>query len=162
MYDKLNYKIGDILNCTEDILVHQVNTRGIMGAGLALQLRNLYPLMYSGYKSWCDGKEDLLGEVHFYFHDPKRTGNPVRIIASVFAQNSFGRDKNKVYTDYDALREGLLKVSQMSRRMKLTTAIPYGLGCGLANGDWNIVLPMIESHETFVNRFTTIYKLPNA
>jgi hypothetical protein len=29
-------------------------------------------------------------------------------------------------------------------QMKLSIAIPYGIGCGLADGDWTIVSIMIE------------------
>lgn len=33
---------GNILECTENIIVHQVNVQGIMGGGVARQLANQY------------------------------------------------------------------------------------------------------------------------
>lgn len=39
----------------------------------------------------------------------------------------------------------------------LTIAMPYGIGCGIANGDWNIVCKIIE--EIFSDYNVTLYKL---
>jgi len=153
---------GDILNCTEDIICQQVNCQGVMGSGLARQLRDKYPKMFVQYKSWCKfakTPEALLGNVHFYYHDPYDTGYPVKVIANIFGQLTYGRVPNTIYTDYEALATGFLKVSQMARETKKTTAIPYGMGAGLAGGDWGTVLAMIESRETFINKFVTIYRL---
>lgn len=36
-------KQGNILNCNEDIIVHQVNVQGVMGGGVARQLKLQYP-----------------------------------------------------------------------------------------------------------------------
>ena len=153
---------GNILNATEDIICQQVNCQGTMGSGLARQLRARYPKMFVQYKSWCNfasTPEALLGTVHFYYHTLEDSDYPVKIVANIFGQLTYGREPNVIYTDYDALGSGLVKVSQVARATKKTTAIPYGLGCGLAKGDWNRVLPMIESRETFINKFVTIYRL---
>jgi len=40
---------GSLLEASENIIVHQVNCQGAMGSGIALQLRNKYPLMYLSY-----------------------------------------------------------------------------------------------------------------
>ena len=40
---------------------------------------------------------------------------------------------------------------------KLSVAIPYGIGCGIANGDWNIVYKIIE--KVFQECDVTLYKL---
>lgn len=52
-------------------------------------------------------------------------------------------------TDYDALRSCLQSLKDTvthSNETKNHTsiAIPYGIGCGLAGGDWAIVEGMIE------------------
>lgn len=39
-------------------------------------------------------------------------------------------------------------------------AFPFGFGCGLANGDWEIVSQMIETY--FKDMDVTIYQLPPA
>ncbi|WP_223260709.1 hypothetical protein [Bacillus sp. LNXM65] len=34
---------GNILEASEDIICHQVNCKGVMGAGLAKQIKSKYP-----------------------------------------------------------------------------------------------------------------------
>lgn len=48
---------GDILTVTHGIIAHQCNCRGVMGAGLALQVRNKYSKVYSEYiDAYKEGK----------------------------------------------------------------------------------------------------------
>ena len=160
--EKVRIVLGNILDAPEDIIVQQVNCQGVMGAGLAKQLRDAYPLMFVQYKARCNLRSspaDLLGTVHWYYHDPELTGIPKKIIANIFGQLYYGRSTGVRYTDYDALAAGFLEVSRVARNRKLSVAIPYGIGCGLGGGKWETVLAMIESRHTFVNRFVTIYRL---
>lgn len=52
---------GDILSKrSEDELTYicqQVNCRGVMGAGLALQIRNKWPVVYRRYLGLCYGSD---------------------------------------------------------------------------------------------------------
>ena len=47
---------GDILNITEGIIRQQVNCMGVMGSGLAKQIRNKYPRVYQKYKDFLNDK----------------------------------------------------------------------------------------------------------
>lgn len=38
---------GNLLESDCDIICHQTNTLGIMGGGIALQIKNKYPLLYN-------------------------------------------------------------------------------------------------------------------
>lgn len=49
---------GDILQASEDIIGHQVNCQGVMGAGLAKQIRNKYPHVYDEYRKLCSSTEN--------------------------------------------------------------------------------------------------------
>ena len=75
-------KIGNILYCTEDIIVHRVNVMGVMGGGLARQLADHYPGLEKAYAIYCKLHNnrfiDLCGDV-FYYKDGK-------IIANIFSQ----------------------------------------------------------------------------
>lgn len=151
---------GDILDAKEDIIVHQVNCQGIMGAGLALQLRRKYPEMYYDYVRYCkdnaDNKKELLGKARFFYvTDDKH--NLEKVIVSIFGQLGYGAG---VQTNFLALREGIETVSVYARRRRFTTAIPYKIGCGLGGGDWGEIREMIERVEFFVPRFTRFYRLP--
>ncbi len=129
---------GDILRSDTDIIVQQVNCQGVMGAGLAKQIASQYPEVLSPYKKMCNMRDtqNLLGKVLIC---PTRAG--VRI-ANIFGQDRYGRDG--CYTDYAALENGLVAVVRYASQKNLSVAIPHGIGCGLAGGDWTIVSEIIN------------------
>ena len=52
---------GNIFDGNEDIICHQTNCLGIMGGGIALQVKKLYPNVYNEYSNLCkDYKENPL------------------------------------------------------------------------------------------------------
>lgn len=141
---------GDIMSPNrtghEVLVCHQVNCMGVMGAGLAKQLRDLFPLMYRSYKMTCDNAKDrrsLLGKtdscsVNYRGYD--------YTIVSIFGQERYGR--GSCFTDYDALRKAFQTIRGMASPVPARAAtrvrIPYRMGCGLAGGDWNIVMSIIQ------------------
>ncbi|MFS0557982.1 macro domain-containing protein [Brevibacillus sp. 179-C9.3 HS] len=134
---------GNILEATENVIVQQVNCMGVMGAGLAKQIRAKYPSVYTVYKRLCDqydnARGELLGQVLLC---PVEEG---KYIANIFGQLGYG--KKGVYTQYDMLQKGLEEVLAIAKKENHTIAIPYGIGCGLAGGDWDVV------NEQLVNIF---------
>jgi len=140
---------GNLLNAPVDVIGHQVNCKGVMGAGIALQLRRKYSGLFDHYKEYLATTPRPLGTVSLY-HEP---GKP--LVANIYGQDGYGRDKR--YTDYDALESALWELAYIANIHGMTVGLPYGIGCGLAGGDWNIVLPMIE--DIFQNVDCFIYKL---
>jgi len=150
---------GNILNADEDIIGHQVNCKGVMGAGLTKQIRNTYPHVYDDYKTLCENtknKSSLLGHVQCVKINKDEIFG--KIIANIFAQEKYGR--NSVHTNYTALREGLEKLRALVTSKHFynkSIALPYYIGCGLAGGDWNEVYGIIE--DVFSDYEVTLYKL---
>src|SRR5690349_4009762 len=101
---------GNILDTDCEVLVQQVNCRGVMGGGLAKQIRAHYPIVYEKYREKCldhDFKaEELLGKISYARVLNTKNNRYVRI-TSIFGQNNFGSDE-KQYTDYEALKSGLV------------------------------------------------------
>ena len=133
----LKYVENDILNAKHGFIVHQVNNKRVMGAGLAKQIRAKFPRHYLDYQN-----------------APLYLGNvivtPVRErtwVVGLVAQNGYGRD-GKCYTDYEALKDCLESLSLMLTELypKEPVLFPYGIGCGLAGGDWKKVEPLIETY----------------
>ena len=127
----------DIFESGADIICHQVNCQGVMGSGIAKQVREKYPKNYETYCVMCKEfkPSELLGKV---------LCGKVRdkfIIANLFAQEKFGYD-GKCYTDYDALHKCLQSVANSSEQKII--AIPYLMGCHRGGGSWDIVYKMIE------------------
>lgn len=142
----LVYKHGDILTPnTSDrgvVVCHQVNCKGVMGAGLAKQVRMKHPHVYESYKKKCDAGYAHLGDVQYV----SCLDSDKYIIANIFGQIGFGRDKQ--YTSYGALEracENLLDTFPDD-----IIRIPYGMGCGLGGGKWDMVLLIIERHLSFI------------
>ena len=127
----------NILTAKEDIIVHQVNCQGVMGAGLALAIKRKYPEVYDRYKIACSTiePEDLLGKIQLIkTYDGK-------IVCNLFGQLNYGR--NKVQTDYEAITICFDKIYKYAKLNNLTVAVPYNIGCGLAGGKWTRVLNII-------------------
>lgn len=143
---------GDMLEAQEDILGHQVNCQGVMGSGIAKSLRATYSILFPSYKEFCDNHSKpnmLLGKCHIV-----KTGS--KHIANLFGQLNYGRQKI-VYTDYNALKAALNALKDYAVQENLSVALPYNIGCGLANGSWDVVNKMIE--DVFDDYEVTLYEL---
>ena len=116
---------GNILNCTEDIIAHQVNVQGIMGSGLARQLADQYHGLEAFYSTHCkfldNDYEVLKGTTLIYKENNK-------IICNLFSQ------KPNFDTDYDSLNRCLEYVKLWASNNNLSIAIPRNIGNGIANG----------------------------
>ena len=121
----------DILSVEDGIICHQVNCMKVMGAGLALEIKNKWPKVYREYmtKSWRLGDCQLI-EV-----------NSNLFIANLAGQLEVGKG---VQTNYVSLGNALSKLNNFAMTRKLQVYIPHGIGCGLAGGDWNVVSKIIK------------------
>lgn len=126
---------GDALEVKANILAHQTNCIGVMGAGIAKQIKQklLGRVGFRTYKELCNKfGASLLGDVQF-----------LQIAEERYIANVFGENKptgKGLDTDYEALRKGLEQVHKVAKDEGLTVVIPGLMGCGLAGGDWNYVL----------------------
>ena len=147
---KINVIDADIFTCKEDIIVHQTNCQGVMGHGIAKQVKKKYPEVFNGYYHYCKTTiaPELLGTALIC------ECNDGKYIANIFGQLNYGEG---LQTDYDMLEKGLKEVKQFADEHNLTVAIPYKIGCGLANGDWSIVEQIID--KIFDPEKTNIYRL---
>lgn len=128
--------------------VNKVNCRAAMGAGLARQIRDKWPVVFDEYVKVCNPKK--LGDFQVVRVAPQL------YVANLFGQSSFGRDKRQ--TNYAALGTALFRV--MKEHTDATFRVPYGLGCGLAGGNWVTVLNLIEEAANAWNVNVEIWVLP--
>lgn len=127
---------GNLLQSDADILCHQVNFQGVMGAGIAKTIKDelLSPVQFDEYKQLCKSQGSrLLGQVQYLEIDAS-----LRFVANLFCQNSFNRSAG-ILTNYDAMRQCFSRVERMAREYRMTVAVPGMIGCGIAGGDWNAV-----------------------
>ena len=156
----MEYVKGNIVKDYYPFIVHQVNCKGVMGAGLAKQIRNEWPWVYREYMELCTEYakkgESLLGHIMI----SSATGLHAKRIVGLFAQDGYGR--NKRYTDYSAFRECLKVLKKELDRyggVYNSIAFPYGIGCGLAGGDWNIIQDLIKDFESTIKQKVYIVSL---
>ena len=139
----VTFKACNLLDSDAELIAHQVNCKGVMGSGVAKQIRDRWPEVYAMYKEAVTKRGDsLLGRIQvcnvpIYTFD-MQTYN----IVNMFAQNGYGRERR--YTDYTALQSCLMKLKEYALKYQMSVAIPFGIGCGNGGGDWNgVVYPMI-------------------
>lgn len=143
---------GDLKSASEDIIGQQCNARGVMGSGVAKLIREQYPKAYNEYIKFCGDEtfpHDLMGKCQIVKTETK-------FIANLFGQLNYGRQKVR-YTDYNALRVALVKLKCFAEEQSLSVALPYNIGCGLANGEWSVVEKIID--EAFHDYEVTLYRL---
>lgn len=144
----VNIVNGNILNCKEDIIVHQVNVQGIMGGGVARQLADQFKGLEEEYSEYCklynNNYNQLKGQLFKIMLEGK------------FIMNMFSQKEN-FDTDYKMMEIALKEIKKYAKELNLTVCMPYGIGCGIANGDWNIVYKIIE--KVFSDYNVTLYRL---
>ncbi len=122
--------LADILSVASGIIGHQVNCQGVMGSGLARQIKDRYPVVYEKYAKLVNDtpdKSSLLGVIQ-----------PVRVSDDLFVYNLFGQlryGRDERHTDYEALRV----IAQKLKERQVQIHLPFGLGCGNGGGDWEVV-----------------------
>lgn len=112
----ITIKQGNILNCDEDIIVHQVNVQGIMGGGVARQLADQYKDLEKEYNKYCKSSNNdysrLKGRVCKVYTNNK-------VIMNIFSQ------KPNCDTDYEAIKECFNFIKRSAKNKKRSIAIPY-------------------------------------
>ena len=145
---------GDLFTTKARIIAHQVNCQGVMGSGVAKQIRQRNPQMFLNYARHCAAAKRTgwspLG-TNLILHtdadaDSYVPGTMVytgQYICNMFAQNMYGYDGLR-YTNIDALRSCFTKLAQYAREDGLTVAMPYKVGCVRGGANWEVVYKMIE------------------
>ncbi len=155
----MKYKIGNILDFTEDAIGHGCNCYNIMGAGVALAIRRKWPIMFEADRDFTRKGVGRLG----HFSEAILNFAPTRIGFNIYTQDRYGVSKRQV--NYDALRNG---VTGVCTRLALTTllgdrknrslALPR-IGAGLAGGEWSIIEPILAEIEQSTGISIIIYSL---
>lgn len=134
----MKIKEGNLLDVQKIYICHQVNCQGVMGSGLAKQIKNKWKKAYEWYAKDCKSKtpEELLGTIC-----PVNVEDNISVI-NMYAQNKYGTDKR--YTDYEAFEKCLNNIKFHVPKENTIIRFPYGIGCGLGGGDWEIIQNLIK------------------
>ena len=130
----IEYKVGDMFTEDVEALVNSVNCVGVMGRGIALQFKNVFPENFKAYAEACSRKEVQAGRM-FVFETGQMIGAPSYIIN--FPTKRHWRGKSRM-EDIESGLHALAK--EIEARNIRSIALPP-LGSGLGGLDW----PMVRS-----------------
>lgn len=142
---------GDLLDAFDkgevNVIGHCCNAQGVMGSGIALSIKQRYPLAYAEYRSvYANGIMRLGDRVSALVAEGK--------VDNLVAQEFYGRD-GKRYLNYGALGRALQDMAAYTSK-EAKIGFPFFMGCYRAGGDWAIVFEMIEYY--FKNHNVRVYK----
>lgn len=136
-------KEGNVFDSDAKIICHQVNCQGVMGSGVAKEVRERYPNVYAEYRNKCEQNKNyparMLGTAQMIPIDAKGS----RWIANCFGQDRFGYD-GKQYTSVGALMEAFQEVAKLAKMTGAKVAMPYGIGCVRGGANWIVVKKIID------------------
>lgn len=167
---KIEYKTGNLLDAEERVVVQGCNAQGVMGKGLAKEVKERMPHVFLTYREAYETRDDTsrglpLGTIVWAKDgDPDRLDQG-KVVANAITQDQYRQDPNEptVHADYEAIRsvvrslDDLAVVSQNEkfchRSTYATTGVPLTnitrigfplIGAGLAGGSWRRIAEIIE------------------
>jgi O-acetyl-ADP-ribose deacetylase (regulator of RNase III) len=133
----IKFTKGNLLGVDAEALVNTVNTVGVMGKGIALMFKEIFPDNFVAYSRACEAGDLNIGEVHVF----ERGGflNPKYIIN--FPTKKHWRNPSKLEWIEDGLKD--LRRVIVERGIKSIALPPLGAGNGKL--DWADVKPLMEA-----------------
>ena len=128
---------GDMLADDVEALVNTVNTKGVMGKGIALQFKQTFPANYEAYRRACARGEVKIGQM-FVFRTGA-LGNPKWIIN--FPTKVHWRTRSRL----EYIQKGLPALITVVRTYGIKSLAIPPLGAGSGGLDWTEVRPIIEA-----------------
>lgn len=134
----LVYQTGDLFATPSKVIAHGVNCMGAFNAGIAKQIRHLFPPAYLAYLEKTHSEGWKLGDVQFV----PITEN--RVVANCATQKGYGYNReNTTYLDYDAIALVFDTLCLYSVDNNVAISIPR-IGAGLAGGDWDKINHILQ------------------
>lgn len=134
---------GDLFTAPEDYIAHGCNAQGVMGSGVALEIRRRFP---DAYKAYMATKPLLVGTAVI-------SGRVINLIT----QQTYGREKKK-YASPEWIHAALLSMETQIPGGKSIAMPAIGAGLGGLNF-WNDVEPVLVDHAESFDRNIVVYFL---
>lgn len=137
----------DITTVTKGIVCHQVNCKDRIGAGVSGAIIRKWPQVRDDYHRYCADIPDP--RARFGVSLFTNISNDLDVV-SLFTQFNYGNAAKTgyKYTDENALIRLVRSICDMYPDR--TVYVPYGIGCGLAGGDWERVSQGITHNANLV------------
>lgn len=135
---------GDIIEHVKQnkgcFMMHVCNNKGVMGSGVALQVKKAFPQAYMDYKDTCNGLIEAGG--HYTMSKP---------VINLIAQDGYygyqGDYTKRVFLNYDWLEKSVKDSLHYLEYIDYKdVAVPLKMGSDRAGGDWDKVLEIVEKY----------------
>ena len=137
----LEYVKGDLVSLIKsgefDVFLHGCNCFNTMGAGVAKEIRDNFPLAYQADQATVKGDKGKLGGYSSAI-EPLGDHRSITLV-NWYTQYRYGKDKQ--YLNYNAL---VLLSRKLAKQHTGKRVLMVKIGGGLAGGDWPLVAKMVE------------------
>lgn len=130
----ITYMTGNIFDSPAQVLANPVNTKGVMGKGLALEFKRRFPEMFDAYKLAC--REGIIKPGGYYLYHMSE-----RDVMLVATKDDWRKPSKLEYID-KALRD----FAANFERLDITSIAFPKLGCGCGGLDWDDVRPVMARY----------------
>ena len=131
----ITYVDSDLFQSPAKVLVNAVNTVGVMGKGIALRFKHVYPDMFKAYQQLCENGQFDIGDLMLYKTPDKWILN--------FPTKKHWRDKSQP----EHIDAGLQKFDSIYGEEGITSISFPLLGCGAGGLNWETqVQPLMEKY----------------
>lgn len=151
-------RTGNMLEeVTEGFMMQGCNAQGEMGAGIALAIRNKWPIVYDEYmRAWDNGHPLPIHGTSTTIHlQELEMGSiiPVRVTPDIIMINAITQ---RFYTghafsdggrevDYEAVAQACESINNLVLSTVVMEVLHFPLiGAGLAKGNWDIIASIID------------------
>ena len=123
----------DIFHSNKQVLVNPINTKGVMGKGLAKKYKDNFPEMFQEYQLLCQAKKVVIGQPYLYKGE--------RWILNFPTKDDWRQPSNIEY-----IRSGLEYLIEHVEEWGITSMAFPALGCGLGGLQWKDVYPVMMTY----------------
>ena len=129
------YIKDDLFESPAKVLVNTVNIVGVMGKGIALTFKKIYPAMFKQYQKFCENRKFQIGSLWLY-------KTPHKWILNFPTKKHWQQPSKPEY-----IEAGLRKFISTYSSMGITSIAFPQLGCGNGELDWEtIVQPLMNKY----------------
>lgn len=147
------YKIGNLLDSDAEALVNTVNTVGVMGKGIALQFKNMFPNNFKLYANACKRQELKIGDLLIVEEEVLLLGKKIII-------NFPTKIDWRQPSEYKYIEAGLVALVKVIKANNIKSIAIPPLGAGNGGLDWIKVKALLEKYLENVAADIIIYE-PN-
>jgi O-acetyl-ADP-ribose deacetylase (regulator of RNase III) len=166
----LIYQKGDLFKHLrpDDVIAHCCNDVGAFGGGFTRPLDDRFHVAKNFY-AWAEGKLPNappyeLGQVQLVLvydsvDDPDYVIPCSYYVANMVGQHGVRSEQNPVPVDYEALKKAMSRLIEIfsARKEFLRRIVAPKFGAGLAGGDWNIIVGLIN--EVWADFLVVVFEL---